>query len=213
MKPERKSAVRVLLVALPLGMAVWFRWGLPMATGFWVGFSVWVVAAEGLILGLCPEIRRALVQETRANVLLKAIGGLLAAGLLYGLFWSGRWILLRIYPATGRDLAGIYFIRSGLPEWVIVLLLVGLIGPGEELIWRVFIQGELVARVGGWRGWLAGALIYALVHTGSGNPVLIVAALVAGLFWGALYLRYRSFWLNAVSHTAWDVAVFVLAPF
>ena len=33
------------------------------------------------------------------------------------------------------------------------------------------------------------------------------------LFWGWLYLRFRSPVLNIVSHTLWDLAVFVVFPF
>ena len=39
------------------------------------------------------------------------------------------------------------------------------------------------------------------------------AALVCGAVWGGLYYRFKSPLLNVVSHTAWDVAVFLLFPF
>jgi membrane protease YdiL (CAAX protease family) len=47
----------------------------------------------------------------------------------------------------------------------------------------------------------------------SGNPMIILAAAVCGIFWGGLYLRFRSPVLNAVSHTVWDLLVFVILPF
>jgi len=62
-------------------------------------------------------------------------------------------------------------------------------------------------------GWLAAALAYCLVHLASGNLVLIGAALVCGLFWGCLFVRYDSLWANIVSHVVWDVGVFILFPF
>jgi membrane protease YdiL (CAAX protease family) len=43
--------------------------------------------------------------------------------------------------------------------------------------------------------------------------MLILAALIAGLFWGFMYYRYRSLLANVVSHTVWDVAVFLVFPF
>ena len=57
------------------------------------------------------------------------------------------------------------------------------------------------------------AAVYAVVHAGSGNPMLVLAAAVCGLFWGYLYLRTDSVLLVAVSHTVWDLAVFVVFPF
>jgi membrane protease YdiL (CAAX protease family) len=43
--------------------------------------------------------------------------------------------------------------------------------------------------------------------------MLILAAAVCGVFWGGLYLRFRSPLLNIVSHTLWDLLVFVILPF
>jgi membrane protease YdiL (CAAX protease family) len=87
-----------------------------------------------------------------------------------------------------------------------------LIGPGEELFWRGFLQRRLQADYGPWYGFLISAAIYSLVHIGSGNPMLVLAAGVCGLFWGFLYLRYRSLLMNMVSHKLWDVAIFLLFP-
>jgi hypothetical protein len=43
--------------------------------------------------------------------------------------------------------------------------------------------------------------------------MLVAAAGVCGIFWGWLYLAFRSPILNVVSHTAWDLLVFVVLPF
>jgi membrane protease YdiL (CAAX protease family) len=43
--------------------------------------------------------------------------------------------------------------------------------------------------------------------------MLVLAAAVCGLFWGVIYLKTRSVLLVAVSHTLWDLAVFILVPF
>ncbi len=56
-------------------------------------------------------------------------------------------------------------------------------------------------------------MLYTAVHLASGNIMLVLAAAVCGVFWGWLYLRYRSPVLNIVSHTLWDLAVFVVFPF
>jgi membrane protease YdiL (CAAX protease family) len=61
-------------------------------------------------------------------------------------------------------------------------------------------------------GWLTAAALYAAVHAGSGNFMLVLSALAGGLFWGALYSWSRSVLLVAVSHAAWDGLVFLLFP-
>ena len=62
-------------------------------------------------------------------------------------------------------------------------------------------------------GFALTALLYTAVHLSSGNIMLVLAAAVCGVFWGWLYLRFRSPILNIVSHTLWDLAVFVVFPF
>jgi len=51
-----------------------------------------------------------------------------------------------------------------------------------------------------------------MVHLTTGNPLLIGAALVAGLFWGGLYLWQGSILTIVVSHTLWDILVFLIFP-
>jgi len=41
----------------------------------------------------------------------------------------------------------------------------------------------------------------------------VLAAALCGVFWGYLYLRLRSVWLNVISHLVWDLAVFMFFPF
>ena len=86
------------------------------------------------------------------------------------------------------------------------------IGPGEELFWRGFLQRRLQGLLGRRIGWLLATGIYASIHLATGNPILVLAAGVCGAFWGWLYLRYRSMLLNAVSHTVWDIIIFILLP-
>jgi membrane protease YdiL (CAAX protease family) len=48
---------------------------------------------------------------------------------------------------------------------------------------------------------------------GRAQPLLVLAALVAGGFWGFLYLRTGRIAPVAVSHAAWDLLVFLVLPF
>ena len=95
----------------------------------------------------------------------------------------------------------------------IAVLMIFIIGPGEELFWRGFLQRSLQNKIGNNLGFILATSIYTLVHLGSGNVMLVLAAGVCGLFWGYLYLRYGSITLNIVSHTLWDVTVFLWLPF
>jgi len=51
-----------------------------------------------------------------------------------------------------------------------------------------------------------------LVHIWSFNFMLIMSALVCGIFWGLLYKYNKNLVTLIVSHALWDVSVFVLFP-
>lgn len=88
-----------------------------------------------------------------------------------------------------------------------------MIGPAEEIFWRGYVQRTFSAKWGPVSGFIAATAVYSLVHVGSCNFMLVMAALVAGGFWGLAY-RFRPDRLGAlvVSHAVWDAAVFVWFP-
>jgi membrane protease YdiL (CAAX protease family) len=61
-------------------------------------------------------------------------------------------------------------------------------------------------------GWLMASSIYAAVHIASGNFMLTMAALTAGLFWGWLYRAEGNLVPCIISHALWTVTIFVLLP-
>ncbi len=138
--------------------------------------------------------------------------GLAGAALLYGVFALGRVLVGRLVPGGPVGISGVYALRSQAPWWVIALLLVCVVGPGEELFWRGLVQWGLVRRLGPAAGWGIATVIYGGVHLAARTPILAVAALVAGGFWGLLYLRTGRIAPLVVSHVAWDLTVFLLLP-
>jgi membrane protease YdiL (CAAX protease family) len=65
---------------------------------------------------------------------------------------------------------------------------------------------------GSFSGYLVTTLLYAGVHVFSWNFVLILAALVAGAFWGLLYLWKRNLLVQITSHSFWSAVIFAVAP-
>lgn len=138
--------------------------------------------------------------------------GLASAALLYGVFALGRVLVGRLVAGGSAEISAIYSLRSQAPWWVIALLVVCVIGPGEEFFWRGLVQWALVRRLGSAAGWGLATAIYGGVHLAARNPMLAVAALAAGGFWGLLYLRTGRIAPPVVSHIAWDLAVFLILP-
>ncbi len=85
------------------------------------------------------------------------------------------------------------------------------IGFWEEVYWRGGLQEKLVVgRLG--LHWAAASIPYALVHASTGNPVLVAAALVAGLILGHEAHRYGVA-ASALSHVAWLYLALLIAPY
>ncbi|MBM3310777.1 MAG: CPBP family intramembrane metalloprotease [Candidatus Aminicenantes bacterium] len=180
---------------------------------FWWWMSANIVVLTALAARFDGGYLKALAADIREGAGRKAAWGVLSAAALYGLFWAGNKLARLVLPFAAGGIADVYAFKAGASVVRVVLLMALVIGPGEELVWRAFLQRRAQQRFGPGAGFLAAAALYALVHAGSGNPMLVLAAAVCGLFWGFLYLRTGSAVLVAVSHTLWDLAVFVLFPF
>ncbi len=179
-----------------------FWWGMASLAG-----GLCVLAAR-FDRGLAPRLR----DDLRAATLRKIARGALSAAVLYAVFAAGNAAARALAARAGADIDAVYRLRELASTPRIVLLMALVIGPGEEVFWRGFLQERLAARWGPRAGLALAAAGYTAVHVTSANLLLVVAAAVCGLFWGWLYLRFRSVLLNAVSHALWDVTVFVLLP-
>jgi membrane protease YdiL (CAAX protease family) len=180
-------------------------------------FWWWMSANLAILLALTAAIdRRQLVliaQDILERPAAKIGAGILSAAGLYAVFFVGNILARRILPFAGAGISQVYGFKAGVSPLRVIFLMSLVIGPGEELFWRGYLQRNFQDRWGGWKGFLAATAVYALVHAGSGNPMLVLAAAVCGLFWGYLYLRTKSILLVLISHTIWDLAVFILFPF
>jgi len=195
-------------------------WAILCATAVWVVIFAWRPANFWLLMGagvgalglLALRIRGPFPQKEGVYPGDLAIG-VAAAVVLYAVFALGRIVIGRLVPAASAQIGSVYVLRAQAPWWVIAVLLVCVIGPGEELFWRGLVQWGLVRRLGGGLGWAVAASIYGGVHIVAANPMLVVAALAAGGFWGLLYLRIGRIAPLVVSHIVWDLTVFLVFPF
>jgi membrane protease YdiL (CAAX protease family) len=207
---DHPLSMGVLAAVLFVPLFIFRRLG-PLDFWWWMSANIAVLVLAGGAID--KEYFRSIAADARSKAGRKILLGILSAAALYGIFWVGNRASRALFSFAGGDIGAVYDFKSGASLFRIVLLMAFWIGPGEELFWRAFLQRRWQARLGGLRGFFAVTALYALVHAGSGNPMLVLAAGVCGLFWGALYLATGSFLLVAVSHTLWDLAVFILFPF
>jgi membrane protease YdiL (CAAX protease family) len=142
----------------------------------------------------------------------EAVVGFLTAGLLYGLFRLGDGLASRLLARGNEEIAAIYALGRLRPRWELALRIGGVIGPSEELFWRGQVQSALMERLGRVPGTVLTILAYALVHLPSRNRTLVLAAAAAGTFWGVLYAVGVPLGALVVSHVAWDLWIFLVAP-
>lgn len=179
---------------------------------FWWSMSGILGLLIGAALVSDRDFRPILRADFKADAVRKILLGAASAVVLYGVFFAGNAASRALFPFAEKGIASVYGFKSGASTLRIGLLLALVIGPGEELFWRGFLQRGFSARFGRGKGFAAAAILYTAVHLASGNPMLVMAAAVGGVFWGFLYLRSGSALLCAASHTLWDLAVFLFFP-
>ena len=176
-----------------------FDWG-----NFWIkiGLSVIIICLYSF------HWQRPVVRFRYDTVIM----GILSAVVLYGIFYLGNTLAPYIVLHADSQVGGIYDLGAGSHRLLVFLLLSFITGPGEEIFWRGFLQKNLMNQYGNSRGFILGTLIYAGVHVFSLNFMLVMAALVAGAFWGLLYLWKKNLGLVIVSHSLWSAFIFAVFP-
>ena len=203
--------MRALVCSYPIACAFWLVLFSP-----WPGRSVpfWatMTAATGVLAGLglwfSRRTLRPMLAWRRAWLPIAVVG---AAG-LYLVFWLGRIVSVALFDFAAGQIDSVYALRPTGHTAAIAMLLVLWIPPAEEIFWRGFLQRRLMVVLGPRQGFIAGAILYAAAHVWAWNAMLIVAALICGLVWGWMMLRWRSLWPGILSHAAWDLTIFVLLP-
>jgi CAAX protease family protein len=173
---------------------------------FWQRMTATGLTLGTLALAAEPDLRR-----TRVRPRDVAIGLGIAAG-LYGVFAIGDRMARRIMPNGSRDIDELYALRDLAPAAEIAARLAFVIAPAEELFWRGFVQRRLQRRLGTWPGAAAASAAYGGAHLVTGNLTLLGAANVAGSVWGGLYAAGVPMGALVVSHVAWDLWTFLVAP-
>lgn len=210
MTREERWSDRAVVACLLGAMVGWFFMFSPWTRDTVPFWAVMPCAAVSLaaVAGIVTQGWPGRWGLTWPNVGLGAVSALA----LWGVFWVGNAVSRLILPFAGRQVSTIYALRDGNSTVVLGVLLACVIGPTEELFWRGFLQHRLMSTRGPWTGLALTTATYTLVHLWSGNVMLTGAAGVAGTLWGLLYCWRGSLVACIVSHSLWDVTVFLLLP-
>ena len=202
-----RRVVLTIVLATVLWTVMFSPWTAPHVN-FW-----WMMTGSACSLTLLSSLfapgwwKR--ISITPSNILY----GILIAVALWGVFWLGDKFSQLLFDFARPQVDTIYGMKDGESPWLLTALLLFLIGPAEEIFWRGYVQQALSQRWNPNVGFVVTTLVYALVHAGSFNFMLVMAALVAGAAWGLLYRFFpERFTAIVISHALWDVAVFIWFP-
>jgi hypothetical protein len=193
-----------------LGVGLAFAlWSFTFLTGY-MGSFWYRVTFSAILLALYATLaeRKMIIQAVKDFQAVELAKGFAAGFLLYAIFYVG-YSVLHSFLEVGAS--NVYLFRLESPEAIIASSLV-LTSFCEEYFWRAYVQSSLAASYGASASVLVTTLTYALIHAPTMNAPLILAAFIAGLFWGALYQRTGSLWLVAASHLVWTELIFIFLP-
>jgi len=165
----------------------------------------------GLTLGSLSLIAQPKLRRMRFGLREAAIG-LGSAGILYIIFQIGDRLTRLILPKGASEIGAIYGLEKLRPRKELAARLALIIGPAEELFWRGLLQARLINQFGPLPGYVMGTAAYGSAHLVTGNFTLIGAATVAGAFWGGLAALGVPLEALIISHSFWDVFIFLIAP-
>ncbi len=142
----------------------------------------------------------------------KMIIGIVTAVLLYFVFYLGNYgvnhlNLLGIGTSNEQTIYGL-FSSVPLPLLVIVLALDAV---GFEYFFRGNLQNLLARKIGIGAVFLV-AVIDALIHISTLNPLFPATVIVADSVWGLNYYFAKDLYSNIASHFLWDLLIFVILP-
>lgn len=175
--------------------------------GIWPAVGGAAVALGVAVLLFSRPAPTGLLRPSARLVLLGATAGALMAAATYLLYP----IFVRLVPFISTDAARLYSAFRA-PSAVIAAVALVPVILGEELVWRGVVQASLVRHLGAWRGVLVAAVVYALVHTPIGSPVLVAVAFFCGLAWGTLRATTASLVPTLVAHLLWNALVLLWLP-
>lgn len=209
--PYQTFPIRLPAAGIAVAALLWFvmfsPWTAP-GVNFWLAMSCSAALLSGYSLYLRRRELPAALGVTGRDILI----GLLCAAGLYGFFFLGNELARMLFSFAGSQIGGVYATRSQASPALIGALLLLLIGPAEEIFWRGLAQEQFMQKFGEVKGFILTTTAYTLVHLPSWNFMLLAAALVAGLFWGFLYMKVRRLAPCIISHALWDCVIFAIFP-
>jgi membrane protease YdiL (CAAX protease family) len=179
-------------------------WGAMFAAGrrhFWTRAALAGAAIAAYAIAVEPHVIAHLL--TRPRWELDGAVGVASGVVLYAVFWIGEQVLVILLPTLAAEVGDLYDVRGETkPAYVPLILAVA--APAEELFFRGLVQQRA--------GIAIAVVVYGAVHLWERKVILVLAAVLGGLYWGALLSLTGGLVAPVVSHLVWAMLIIVWRP-
>jgi len=196
-----------IVITIALAIVFWYLTFSVQLLNFWLSMSIAAITLS--LLAIYWGGNPFNCKDLNIRTIIIGVG---SAIILYFVFWAGNFLSQLLFDFAKPQVSSIYTIRTQAEAIYITLVLLFITSPGEEIFWRNFLQRWSMQNFGGFKGWIFASLVYAGVHISSGNFMLVMAALIAGLFWGYIYWKEENTLAVSISHALWTTGIFVFFP-
>ncbi|AQY51721.1 CAAX amino terminal membrane protease family protein [Listeria weihenstephanensis FSL R9-0317] len=145
------------------------------------------------------------------SILKSVVPGIFSGIVLYILFYIGA-LLLKFIPGNMDALVAEGYGKYEPDSLLIWILLVVAIVPGEEIFWRGFVLKRLEHDLIPWVAVLIMSVLNGALMLFSGNFIIALAAALASIFWGFIYVKRPSLSLLIISHWTFNLLLLLLLP-
>ncbi len=171
---------------------------------FWILFPLSLLILSSIAL-FSEKLR---VEHNNSKMVLI---GMVTGVFLYSLFGLGNWLIHWTELPVKDSINELYLLVQPIAVWHYLLLFIVVI-PGEELFWRGYVLKRIEKKLPRNLAIIISAVLYASAHIYAGAILLLIAAIIAGIMWGWLYLKTNNIWCCIISHLVFDLLLLVLFP-
>lgn len=183
--------------------------GLREGVNIWIGTgAAAVISWIALGLGARSSLSAAFRAPSAVNV---AAGFAVGIGMSLLTWWLYP-LSVELFPPIQGEVETLYALLREPPGPIRAFPVLLLVVAAEELVWRGLAIDLFSKAWGPWRAVLLSALLYVLPQVALGSALLMIVALLCGLLWGALRVRFGGLAAPFIAHLVWNLLVFVLYP-
>jgi membrane protease YdiL (CAAX protease family) len=213
------------VIVASVGVASYFAFDKERAETAWVFIIMAIptvsIAAASLVYAKKEELIDAWVKPKWGDF----TRGFVATILMFGAVLAVTKVVMPAGSPRALWLFSLYM-QLGAPKLAehatLVAGAIAVMAVAEELVWRGLVTTLLAERLGSRTAWLYSAVLYALAHVpsmwalrsplGALNPILPLAALGAGLAWGAMARGFGRLAPGMLAHGLFDWCVLMMFP-